>query len=174
MKRVFGICAALCCAAVLLAGCGAKDTADAGTQALPSAQTQQGTAADTGGDIATLPALDEARHVHAFAETELRVAEPVTGYCGNTSVSVHLDGVDYTMWGDDAVALTDILINADYSTATDCGCEAECIVDTEFSEEAYEVSLEKAFARHEGGQVALTEAQVDAIRAIVQRLQVED
>ena len=68
----------------------------------------------------TLTALEELGyifdfHTHAPVGEPRTVADPVSGYCGNTVTTVHLGGRDYSFWGSDSVTLTDILINLAYA-----------------------------------------------------------
>ena len=91
------------------------------------------------------------------------------GYCGNTSATVMLDGSAYTLSGSDAVTLTAILENLDYTSDDICSCSAEFTVETEIGTE-YEVNLTEYFARCDAGQAALTRKQADAIREIIERL----
>ena len=122
------------------------------------------------------PALGEAKagrpdddHTHAPADEPESANGTEDGYCGNTSVTVTLDGSAYTLSGSDAVTLTAILENLDYTSDDICSCSAEFTVETEIGTE-YEVNLTEYFARCDAGQAALTQKQADAIREIVQRL----
>ena len=122
------------------------------------------------------PALGEAKagrpdddHTHAPADEPESANGTEDGYCGNTSVTVTLDGSAYTLSGSDAVTLTAILENLDYTSDDICSCSAEFTVETEIGTE-YEVNLTGYFARCDAGQAALTQKQADAIREIVQRL----
>ena len=85
------------------------------------------------------------------------------------SATVTLDGSVYTIPGSDAVTLTAILENLDYTSDDICSCSAEFTVETEIGTE-YEVNLTGYFARCDAGQAVLTQKQADAIREIVQRL----
>lgn len=119
-----------------------------------------------------LAAMEEAgydfgRHVHAPANEPQTVGDPVSGWCGNTSAAVSADGQEYTLWGGDAIALTDILLNLDYAPEV-CRCAVEYTVDTEFGG-GYGVNLTESFARCGAGQAPLTEEQVEAIRDILAR-----
>ena len=121
----------------------------------------------------TLAALEELGytfdfHTHAPAEEPLTVADPVSGYCGNTVTTVHLNGQDYSFWGSDSVTLTDILINLAYDPGQVCRCLPEFTADTEFGG-GYGVNLTESYARCEAGQAALTAEQTDAIRGILER-----
>ena len=122
------------------------------------------------------PALGEAKadrpddeHTHAPADEPESANGTDTGSCGNTSVTVTLDGSAHTISGSDAVTLTAILENLDYDPQSVCNCPAEFTVETEVGTE-YEVNLTEYFARCDAGQAALTRKQADAIREIVQRL----
>ena len=108
-------------------------------------------------------------HTHAPADEPESANGTDTGSCGNTSVTVTLDGSAYTLSGSDAVTLTAILENLDYDPQSVCNCLAEFTVETEVGTE-YEVNLTEYFARCDAGQAALTQKQADAIREIVERL----
>ena len=121
----------------------------------------------------TLAALEELGypfdlHTHAPAAEPLTVEDPVSGYCGNTVTTVHLDGQEYSLWGSDSVTLTDILINLAYDPDQVCRCMTEFTVDTEFGT-GCGVNLAESFARCEAGQAALTAAQTETIRDILDR-----
>ena len=107
-------------------------------------------------------------HIHTPAGEPQTAADPVSGYCGNTVTTVHLDGKDHSFWGGDSVALTDLLVNLAYDPDRVCRCAVEFTVDTEFGS-GYGVNLTEAFARCETGQAALTAEQVSAIRGILDR-----
>lgn len=122
------------------------------------------------------PALGEAKadrpdddHTHAPAGEPESTNDTEDGYCGNTSVTVTLGGSAYTLSGSNAVTLTAILENLDYTSDDICSCSAEFTVETEIGTE-YEVNLTEYFARCDAGQAALTQKQADAIREIVERL----
>lgn len=108
-------------------------------------------------------------HTHAPADEPESANGTDTGYCGNTSATVTLDGSAYTLSGSDAVTLTAILENLDYDPQSVCNCLAEFTVETEVGTE-YEVNLTEYFARCDAGQAALTRKQADAIREIIERL----
>ncbi len=113
-------------------------------------------------------AAPEGDHRHSFAEDTETGASG--SWCGNTQVSITMDGQVYTLAGNDAIALANILVNLDYDPDAVCRCEKQFTVDTE-QLTGIEVSLGSAFARCELGQAGLTEGQVTAIRAIVEELQ---
>ena len=107
-------------------------------------------------------------HSHNFAE-ELDSTVNSHAYCGNTEVTVTVDGTAHRIAGSDAVKLTDILVWLDYDPGAVCRCMAEFTVDTE-TLEGIQVNLTEAYARCEAGQAALTEAQVQTIRTIIDKL----
>lgn len=111
---------------------------------------------------------DFGRHAHAPAEEPETVADPVSGYCGNTVTEVTLDGETYSFWGSDSVALTDILINLAYDPGRVCRCYWEFTVDTDFGT-SYWVNLTESFARCEAGQADLTAEQAETIRGVLDR-----
>lgn len=114
--------------------------------------------------------LQGEEHIHHKAIQPQTVENPITGYCGNTQTTVHLNGADFTFMGGDSVALTDILVNLDYDPNKLCRCLPEFTVDTEFGA-GYGIHLTAGYARCEKGQAALTVQQVQQIREILQRLQ---
>ncbi len=121
----------------------------------------------------TITALEElgwdfGREAHAPAAEPQTVADPVTGYCGNTVTEVTLDGKTWSFWGSDSVTLTDIVINLAYDSGSVCRCLPEFTVDTEFGG-GYGVNLTESYVRCEAGQAALTAEQTEAIRDIVER-----
>lgn len=105
---------------------------------------------------------------HEPAAGPQTVADPVSGYCGNTVTEVTLDGETYSFWGDDSVALTDIVINLAYDPEKICRCLPEFTVDTEFGD-GYGVNLTESYVRCEAGQASLTEEQTETIREILER-----
>lgn len=111
---------------------------------------------------------DFGRHVHAPAAEPETVADPVSGYCGNTVTKVTLDGEEYSFWGGDSVDLTDILVNLAYDPARICRCAPEFTVDTEFGT-GYGVNLTESYARCEAGQADLTAEQAEIIRGVLAR-----
>lgn len=122
----------------------------------------------------TLTALEElgwdlgrGEHHEPTAEPQT-VADPVSGYCGNTVTEVTLDGETYSFWGGDSVALTDIVINLAYDPEKICRCLPEFTVDTEFGD-GYGVNLTESYVRCEAGQASLTEEQTETIREILER-----
>lgn len=111
---------------------------------------------------------DFGREVHEPAAEPQTVADPVSGYCGNTVTEVTLDGETYSFWGSDSVNLTDIVINLAYDPEAVCRCLPEFTVDTEFGD-GYGVNLSESYVRCEAGQAPLTAEQTEAIRGIVER-----
>ncbi|MCI8590158.1 MAG: hypothetical protein HFE77_05550 [Clostridiales bacterium] len=122
---------------------------------------------------------DQDNHAHTPAEEKQTVADPITGYCGNTQTTVSTtnffttvtdtDSFSYTFMGGKSVELTDILINLDYDPDKVCKCECEYNVDTEFGS-GYGVNLHDSYARCEKGQADLTQEQVDTIANIIEWL----
>ena len=96
------------------------------------------------------------------------VEDPVTGYCGNTMTEVTLDGETHSFWGEDSVALTDIVINLAYDPGAVCKCLPEFTVDTEFGD-GYGVNLTESYVRCEAGQAPLTAEQTEMIQGIIER-----
>lgn len=106
-------------------------------------------------------------HTHAPAEEPAMKESEIVGYCGNTVTEITMAGETFSFWGSDSVSLTDLLINLVYDPEAVCRCGAEFTVDTEFGG-GYQVSLSRSFVRCDEGQAALTAAQADIIRAIVE------
>lgn len=109
-----------------------------------------------------------ASHSHSPAAEPLTVDAPVSGYCGNTTTEILLNDQSYSFWGEDSVTLTDIFINLSYDPGQICRCLPEFTVNTEFGS-GYGISLSNAYVRCEAGQAALTVAQVEQIRGILER-----
>lgn len=111
--------------------------------------------------------------VHQPFQGDNVTAHEAAGYCGNTITTVSRENRAWdepweaSFWGDDSVALTDLLRHLDYSGDI-CRCLPEYSVDTEFGT-GYGVSLTAGYARCDGGQAELTEAQVKQIREILER-----
>lgn len=141
--------------------------APAADEAAPEEAPAEAGMADTTGQSAE-PEKQAADHHHGFAEEE--ETDLNAGYCGNMLTTILLEGEKYTLSGSDSVAITDILANLYYDPSLICRCMAEFTVDTELLT-GIEVNLEEAFARCDRGQAALTEAQVQSIREIVNNLQ---
>nr|WP_326184309.1 hypothetical protein [uncultured Oscillibacter sp.] len=132
---------------------------------------EEGTMDDIPAD--TLTALEDmgwdfGSHDHQPANQPQTVEDPVSGWCGNTSATVYADGQEYTLWGNDAIALTDVLINLSYDPDQVCRCMTEFTVDTEFGT-GYGVNLTESFARCDAGQASLTADQTETIRDILDR-----
>lgn len=113
-------------------------------------------------------------HSHSLSEGNNIVDHETAGYCGNTVTTVSFRGSDLcgepwevSFWGSDSVALTDLLLYLDYSEGT-CRCMPEYTVDTEFGT-GYGINLTEGYARHDGGQVSLTEEQIGQIQEILDR-----
>lgn len=170
---------AACLAVVLLAGTmfsrlfGPKGSSKA-TAAVDQFQMFVAEAPDRENAAPNFDAIEEAApadggHTHAPADEPESANGTEDGYCGNTSVTVTLDGSAYTLSGSDAITLTAILENLDYTSDNICSCSTEFTVETEVGTE-YEVNLMEYFVRCDAGQAALTQKQADAIREIVQRL----
>lgn len=106
---------------------------------------------------------------HAHTPAESLEKENVSGWCGNLSATVYLDGEIYPLSGSHAVTLTDILYRLDYSPDMLCRCMAEFTVDTEMGQ-GYEVNLTEYFVRFEGGQASLTIEQADVLQSVLEKL----
>ena len=121
-------------------------------------------------DASGTPAAD---HAHTQTDADNILPHEEGGYCGNTVTAVQAADWEASFWGDDSVALTDLLRWLDYSEDV-CRCPSEYTVTTEFSETPYEVNLTEGFVRHEGKQVTLTDEQIESVRAILERAQSGD
>lgn len=170
---------AACLAVVLLAGTmfshffghmGSSKTA----AAVDKAQMSVAEAPDQENAAPNFDTVEEAApadggHTHAPAGEPENANGTENGYCGNTSATVTLDGSVYTLSGSDAVTLTAILENLDYTSDDICSCSTEFTVETEVGTE-YEVNLTEYFARCDARQAALTRKQADAIGGIIDQL----
>lgn len=120
-------------------------------------------------DSLSMGANPDTGHTHAPAAETAAAEDTKNGYCGNTSATVYIGGETHTIWGSDAIALTEILSHLPYDPEKICNCMAEFTVDTE-SARGYEINLTEHYARCADGQADLTEAQAQTIREIVERL----
>lgn len=128
-------------------------------------------------ELGWIPKLE---HTHSSASDDNVVPHKEGGYCGNTTtvLKTHLgteEQKEYSFWGSESVALTDLLLYLDYNTDNICGCEAEYFVETEFGKSFY-INLTEAFAtciETDGnlalGQVSLTEEQIKTISDIIKK-----
>lgn len=120
-----------------------------------------------------VPLPEEEPCAHQPSQGDNVVEHEAAGYCGSTVTTVsretRMGGEPWeaSFWGDDSVALTDLLRYLDYSGDV-CRCLPEYSVDTEFGTD-YGVNLTEGYARHNGGQTDLTEEQVSEIREILER-----
>lgn len=112
-------------------------------------------------------------HTHMTAVSPQTVADPITGYCGNTWTTIRVGEQKYGFWGSNSVALTDILVNLDYKPEKVCKCRPEFYVDTDFGSD-YGVNLNSGYVRYEKGQADLTAEQVKQIEEILQWAQTTD
>ena len=170
---------AACLAVVLLAGSmfsrlfghmGSSKTAaavDKAPMSIAEAADQKNAAPNF--DTVEEAAPTDGGHTHTPAGEPEVTGGTEDGYCGNTSVTITLDGSVYTISGSDAITLTAILENLDYNRDDICSCSAEFMVETEVGTE-YEINLTEYFARCNAGQAALTQKQVDAIGEIIDQL----
>ena len=126
---------------------------------------------------------EEGEDIHAPAEADNVVPHETNYYCGNTITTIRCTGGvagppegesewEKSFWGSPSVELTDLLLFLDYSGDI-CRCLPEYEVTTEFSDTPYGINLTEAYARHDGGQVSLTEEQVSAIRSIIDEIAAE-
>lgn len=49
-------------------------------------------------------------HSHGPAEEIPRAEEPMEGWCGNTAATLYVGGVEYPLYGEDAIVLTQLLM----------------------------------------------------------------
>lgn len=108
---------------------------------------------------------DAEEHIHMTALRPQTVAEPITGYCGNTQTTLYIGNRSYNFMYENSVTLTDILVNLAYDPDKVCRCMAEYTVDT-FGK-GYQINLDYGFARCEKGQADLTQEQIDQIADII-------
>ncbi len=106
-------------------------------------------------------------HAHMTALRPQTVAEPITGYCGNTQTTLYIGGKEYTFMYGHSVTLTDLLVNLDYNPDKVCRCMPQYKADTEFGKN-YHIHLEYGFVRCDKGQAALTQEQIDTIAEIIE------
>lgn len=106
-------------------------------------------------------------HAHMTALRPQTVAEPITGYCGNTQTTLYINGKEYTFMYGYSVTLTDLLANLDYNPDKVCRCMAQYKADTEFGKN-YHIHLEYGFVRCDKGQADLTQEQIDTIAEIIE------
>lgn len=106
-------------------------------------------------------------HLHMSALRPETVEDPVSGFCGNTMTTVHLDGQDYAFAGSDSVSLTAILINLQYDPNKICNCMPEFSVSTEDGTK-YGVNLSECYVRCDDGQADLTVEQIHRVREILE------
>ena len=117
--------------------------------------------------VPSAPPPETLAHFHTQVEDNVLPHEEI-GYCGNTVTEIKAADWEASFWGEDSVALTDLLRWLDYSEDV-CRCPTEYTVTTEFSETPYYVNLTEGFARHDDAQVSLTPEQIETIRAILDR-----
>lgn len=138
-------------------------TTDAKMEAAQDAPAENGV-------MAAAPPAPAEDYRHTFAEeAQVSKSTGALGGCGNTQVTITLDGQEYTISGSDAIAVKDILANLPYDPDAVCRCMAPVTVDTEILTEIH-LNLEKGFARCEQGQADLTEAQAQVLQGIVDAL----
>lgn len=159
----FTVCLAL---ALSLTACGAAPTQAAARTGAPAETVPEESAANA-------PEDPEPSHVHQPSRDSNVVAHEPAGYCGNTVTTVSRETCpgsepwEASFWGDDSVALTDLLRYLDYSGDV-CKCLPEYYVDTEFGT-GYGVNLTEGYARYDGRQTDLTEEQAALIQEILNR-----
>ncbi len=119
--------------------------------------------------IARRYGADTPAHTHAPAKTPQLIDEPYDGgYCGNTQTTVTpINGKAVSFEFGHSVTITAMLNDLRYEQPL-CACNAEYVVDTEFGL-GYEVNLAKAFVRYKGGQVDLTDKQVEELHTAIEQ-----
>ena len=86
------------------------------------------------------------------------------------SVTLRIGGLDYPLTGEDKTALRQILEPLEFREEDVCECIAEITIlagDTA----QYHINLDEGFVRCARGQAMLTQEQIDALRAILNRLE---
>ena len=122
----------------------------------------------------TAAAPEEAPCVHRPFQGDNVTEHEAAGYCGNTGTTVSREERvwdapwEASFWGEDSVALTDIVINLAYDPEAVCRCLPEFTVNTEFGD-GYGVNLTESYVRCEAGQAPLTAEQTEIIRGIMER-----
>lgn len=144
--------------------------APAAAEAAPAEAACQDAGAER--SLATAAESTDAPHDHGPAQADAASQDTANGYCGNTSATVCAGGEAYSLWGQDAIVLTDLLLHLRYDPERVCSCPGEYTVDTEM-ETGYEISLTQYFVRCADGQADLTEAQAQTIGAIVAQLGID-
>lgn len=180
MKRYLAIISAAALA-LTLASCDvyakAGGSSSSGSSSIPDSSGAPEASSAAEQLVSALPesgSQPEEDHSHQPAQADNIVPHEQMLYCGNTVTTVSQNGrlvedpPEVSFWGDDSIALTDLLIHLNYSGDI-CRCLPEYEVTTEFSEESYGVNLSEGYARYNGGQVTLTEEQVELIRDILDR-----
>ena len=81
------------------------------------------------------------------------------------SVTVVVEGVGYSVSGEDAIAAMEILQELEYNPARVCKCLPQFRVVTQ--DGSYGIHLNEGYARGEEGQASLTQEQIDILRALV-------
>lgn len=178
MKRTWILVLTLVLALAASACGGSPGTGGAGSGETPAADEPGAESAPAPG----VPAPPEAgadgeddpeEHSHLPSGEGNVVEHEAAGYCGNTVTTVSRDTRmggepwEASFWGDDSVALTDLLRYLDYSEDV-CRCLPEYTVDTEFGT-GYGVNLTEGYVRYNDSQVTLTEEQTAQIREIIDR-----
>lgn len=114
-------------------------------------------------------------HSHTAFNGNNIIEHEFVGYCGNTRTRISLANTEggepasLSFWGEDSVALTDLLRYLDYNEDV-CKCVPEYHVDTDFNfDGGYDISLTGHYARCNGRQVNLTQEQVNLIQDILDR-----
>lgn len=107
-------------------------------------------------------------HKHSYA-ADTEPQEKEAGYCGLTQAWITVDGETYTLTGEQAIAVTDIVNNLPYDPEQICRCMGEFTVDTE-TISGIDVNLTEGFARCSLGQASLTQAQAGTLLEILQNL----
>lgn len=159
LSAVFSLALALALVSCGVQAAGGAEKVPEGAASVPVADTSQ---------------PQEPGHSHQLAQEDNVLPHEEVGYCGNTITKVspepRTSGEDWkaSFWDGDSVALTDLLLYLDYQEGI-CRCLPEYMVETEFSDEPYGISLTEGYARHGDSQVDLTQEQVELIHDILER-----
>lgn len=159
LSAVFSLALALALVSCGVQAAGGAEKVPEGAASVPAADTSQ---------------PQEPGHSHQLAQEDNVLPHEEVGYCGNTITKVRQnerlveDPWEVSFWGSDSVALTDLLINLDYSGEI-CRCLPEYYVDTEFSQEEYGLNLTSGYVRYGEGQAELTQEQVELLQGILER-----
>ena len=127
--------------------------------------------------LATFAAFMVPAMMPASAENEMAVDSAIlednvkyTGSCLNRfptaeSVTVVVEGVSYSVFGEDALAVTQFLQELEYNPAKVCKCLPQFKVVTQAG--SYGIHLNEGYARCADGQAKLTDEQIRILQMLI-------